>query len=416
MLNKYPKSIIFISAFVIRLIFSIYTGQLASSVHFDDESKYYEAAVSLAEKNQFEMYGHKTSWHGPGFSFVLSIFHRIWDGGIIYLRLINMIIGSFIPLMVFLIIKRYLSNKLAYITALYVVFYPPLIFWNQYLLSEEIYSLGLLLLVFSIAKYQENPISKKVVLIGLLFGLVSYVRPLGLLTVPIFIFWHLVVLKNKISFNKSISNILIVTGLFIIIILPWTMRNYNLHNKLIPMNTNGGVNLLQGNNPISWDRNNPMRGSLTYYESSELALFFPEGQLRLNQNNKEAVIDSLANKKAVSFIKHNYAELPKVLIYKFIKLFKIYPYNSTLIVKIGMVLSYGLLLPFIVFGFFRIVQNSHELSFLLVPIISTIISSLIFYGMPRLRLPIDPLLIIIGFIGIDYLLKIATLKKGTKKR
>ena len=165
------------------------------------------------------------------------------------------------------------------------------------------------------------------------------------------------------------------------------------------MNSNGGVNLLQGNNPVSWDENNPMRGALTYYENESLSTFFPEGQLGLLSQNKEIELDSIASARALGFIKSNFNQLPLIAISKIIKMYKIYPHGASLIEKVGLCIFYLPILFFSLFGIIRIIYNYEKYSFLLIPIISTTASCVIFYGMPRLRLPIDSLLIIIATLG-----------------
>ncbi len=391
--------ILFFISFLVRLIFSLSTGQLLNKNTFDDEGKYHQMASALALDHEFKLHGYKTAWSGPGFPFVVSIIYRIWGCEISYGRFLNIIIGSLIPVVIFIIAIKIWDAKITIISSFYVAFYPALIFWNQYLLTEPLFSLALISTTGFIFYLQKKLSIINSVILGILIGVTSYIRPVGILFIFYFVIWFFIYFNDKLNFRIQFFKLFLILLTFFIVLLPWMIRNYVVFNKIIPMNTNGGVNLLQGNNPVAWDDNNPMKGALVFYANPKLKEFFPEPHGLLPMERREILLDSIASYKAKHFIKQNYKKIPNISIHKIIKLFKIYPYGSNHSVRIIMFISYGILLPFIIIGMLKILWTKNLL-FLMIPTLSTITSSIIFYGMPRLRLPIEPLLILYGIFGI----------------
>jgi hypothetical protein len=83
---------------------------------------------------------------------------------------------------------------------------------------------------------------------GCLLGLICLMRPNILLLAVTLLPWALVI--NR-PWRVGLRSYIVVLTFTLITIVPWTVRNYLVFNDFIPISTNGGVNLWQGNNALA---------------------------------------------------------------------------------------------------------------------------------------------------------------------
>jgi len=139
-----------------------------------------------------------------------------------------------------------LSTRLANILSLFLLLYPTRFFSTYIPLSDIPFSLFALGAFASMTLVIMKKVGTAGVVSAALFGgTAALIRPTGLfLFIPIAIG---VVYASPAGTRLRQSAIL--TGVFLIVLLPWTVRNVNLYDALVPVSTNGGYNLLAGNNP-----------------------------------------------------------------------------------------------------------------------------------------------------------------------
>ncbi len=93
----------------------------------------------------------------------------------------------------------------------------------------------------------DAPVSHYVTL-GLLLGISVLVRPaLGLIWVP----WSVALLIRYRFSWAMLRSLLLVLATGVLVVSPWTIRNWNVHNAFVPIATNGGFNFHMGNNAYS---------------------------------------------------------------------------------------------------------------------------------------------------------------------
>lgn len=244
---KLPKFIIilFIIGFVLRIGFIF----VSKSYINPNDWEYGEIARNLitgngyARTTGFNGSLELTSSHAPLYPYFLSLFYNL--GQKTWVFIIIQFIQAFLSSLIILIFYRtalLLFNKsAAVLTSIGITFYPSLIYYSAKLTPTTffIFLLSLtILLIFKIKK--DNLISK--ILPGIMLGLSILCNPLALAIFPALIIWHFI--KRKISLKDLI--LIIVTSL--IILVPWTIRNYSVHHHIIPATTQFGVNFWIGNN------------------------------------------------------------------------------------------------------------------------------------------------------------------------
>jgi hypothetical protein len=84
--------------------------------------------------------------------------------------------------------------------------------------------------------------------LGLAFGLALHSRPMLLPFLFILLIWlHI----NGVRFKTLLRIGLTVTVTTLIVITPWTIRNYSVHQQFVFMSANSGFNFWTGNNPFT---------------------------------------------------------------------------------------------------------------------------------------------------------------------
>ncbi len=139
--------------------------------------------------------------------------------------------------------SRFIFNDpAARLTELFAGLYPPLIYYCTKLVPTTIFLFLFSLTIYLILKSSDR-IFFHYIIAGVVTGLAILCDPVALVIYPSMFLWFLI--NKKINFFKMI----LVIIMSLIILTPWTIRNYNIHKKLIPITTQFGVNLWIGNNP-----------------------------------------------------------------------------------------------------------------------------------------------------------------------
>ena len=396
--EKKILALIFIVALALRLIAvmnlpSRYQIPVADAGQYDDLAINLLAGEGFVDSNT----GLPTSWRVPLYPLFLAGIYSIFGHNYAAVRIIQCIMGALLCLVIFYIGKMLFDRKIALLSAAILASYQPFIFhlyWGgpAFLLSENLFTFLLALLVFSLIRNLFVQFSlKNCVIAGILIGLLTLTRPVIALF-PLFLF-GLLLYKNKYSFIFTLKKTLPLLVSFILVILPWTVRNYFIHKAFVPFSTQGGFVLLACNNPYA-------KGSgLVDVES----LLTEEEKNQLSKMS-EVEIDNMYRKHAKEFSFKNYKKLPRLYFKKLLGLWDIYttdwdPDGSC---RRRYNIWYSIVLMFASFGIVKSVKSklNINISLLILLFLYLSIIAMIFCGSPRFRNPIEPYLIIFASVGI----------------
>src|SRR5207245_6064336 len=101
--------------------------------------------------------------------------------------------------------------------------------------------------------------------------------------------------------RRRIGLCALATLVFVLTLLPWTIRNYRIHGRLVPVTTMGGVVLWEGNNPYV-TRDPSLRGR------SKHAADMPEAKQAAGLSERD--LDAFYGRLAISFMKDHAPEMP----------------------------------------------------------------------------------------------------------
>lgn len=236
--------IILIFAFLLSLVYSFYF-RIEPSVDargYDRIAQNLVAGNGYREKLDIPLYlDHAISRVGPGYQFFLAGIYKIFGRNLYLVWVLQAFIHILSGYLIYLITKKiFLSEKAGIISAFLFLFFIDIFELTAMVLTETLFLFLLLLSVYSAIKFFQDPNYKNSAFAGFAFGIVILTRPTVL---PIFLIMLGVMIYKK--YFKRAALFLIIP---VLIITPWTIRNYKVHNAFILTSSAGGINLWMGNN------------------------------------------------------------------------------------------------------------------------------------------------------------------------
>lgn len=260
----WPIALIFLTVLSLILQFSIEpllnlvgmhfpnTFYKSGQVFFLDLYEYQEMAHSLLAGNGFLYEGKPTTMRSPGYPIFLAMVYP-WGHHetVIFLQCVLL---SFSACLYSLLSWRITHSRFAAsLTGLLIICYIPYQMMALSLLADALFAflLALFIVLFYEGILQEEEQKKWFIAAGFVLSLTTLVRPITLFF-PLFL--YVLFPKNKV-YRKHVSYLL---GVFLLVLMPWTLRNYVVTSRFVPVASTGAYNLWQGT----------YRSSVVYGESA----------------------------------------------------------------------------------------------------------------------------------------------------
>ncbi|MFH1540799.1 MAG: glycosyltransferase family 39 protein [Elusimicrobiota bacterium] len=385
-MNKKIFLLIFILAILVRFIYLLVFSGLQDT-HFADSYEYNNYAVSLISGEGYRN-GEIRSFRIPGYPIFLASIYSVFGQSQPAVKIIQVIISGFNCILIYFVALKIADSKTALLSALISCFYFDLFIWPSHIMTETIFTFFVTLLILSLL-YTDN-----VVISAVCLGLTTLIRPEGALISPFICFWFFI--RYRDSLTIAIKKSILMGICLILMIAPWTIRNYFVHRAFVPLTTLGGN--------VFWGSNNDLSGGREYRRHIENHIKKLPNQLT------EIELDKLGYEEGKKWLKNQ--SLPKILKLYFLKIAAfLTPFSGIGGGWYGYLsvynLTYGLLFPFWIFGMYLIFKPPHKEAILLFfVILSGVMTTLIFYGLPRFRAGISPCIIIFAASGMMHFFSI----------
>jgi 4-amino-4-deoxy-L-arabinose transferase-like glycosyltransferase len=279
---------------VIPILFMIYLLPRVAVIFLDtqpfsDAGWYFNRGIALASGHGYSEGGVPTAFWPPGWSWVMSLLFRLFGPSLRAVQIFNLVCSLATGWLTLDLGRRLFNSELAARTGLLLLaIYPNAIGYVPLVWTEVFYTTLLLLGCWLIvARHSTGTLT----LAGLVFGLATLVKTQTLIVIP-FIF-GIDLLRGEVSF-KAMRTILLkcaaVVAFALVVVLPWSYRNYRIFGEWILVSTNGGLTLLTGNNPSA-------RGD--YTQDDALVTSIPRNVANQIEVDKEA------KRRALQWIKEN---------------------------------------------------------------------------------------------------------------
>lgn len=368
-----------------------------------DQVSYHNLALRVLDGRGFtfgEMWWPITPADAPTahWSFLYTLYlvlvYSVFGPNPIIARIIQaVIVGILHPYIAYRIGEKAFTKTVGFVAAAITAIYVYFFYYGAALMTEPFYITAILFALYMSILIAQNTDKKQdlklAVALGISLGIVVLLRQVFLLFIPFLFLWVWYTRfqrRGGLPFASTVLSIVILASF----ILPVTYFNYSRFGRFVLLNTNSGYAFFWGNHPIHGTQFIPILPTATYQE------LIPEETRHLD----EAALDQELLKRGLQFVLDDPGR------YALLSLSRIPPYfmfwyssESGMLSNISRIGSFGLFLPFMLYGLFLSVrQNGKQL--LAVPAGLMVLFTLVYSGVHiltwtliRYRLPVDAVLI-----------------------
>jgi 4-amino-4-deoxy-L-arabinose transferase-like glycosyltransferase len=405
--HKQLLTLIVVAAVLIRIVIALFMGdQVTVLPGIHDQVSYDALADSLLDGRG---YSFTRNWYPftpantptAHWSFVYPLYlagiYAVTGYHPLLARLLQGAVGgALLCFLVYKIGRRVVNEDTGLVGAGLAAVYGYFIYYNVALMTETFFIVLVLLILYLSLELKENPTAISWVGLGLSLGLASLLRQTVLLFVPFLLFWLFLELRARgIRWWYFTVPVVVI----ILLISPWTLRNYRVYHHFLLLNSNAGYALYASNNPNLG----------TDWRNDEVVVPVPEELAGQN----EAELDRALTQRGIEFILADPKRYLGLTLDKSLEYFRFWPSGeSSRISNLNRVLSFGLYMPFMLLGLgFSVSRWRNFVPLYLFIVIHTGIH-LLSWPSPRYRLPVDAVLMV--FAGLT-LIELTKLLKARRR-
>jgi 4-amino-4-deoxy-L-arabinose transferase-like glycosyltransferase len=335
------------------------------------------------------------------------------------------IVGVLMPWLVYRLGKRALGKTAGLAGAIGITFYIYLIYYSATLMTEPFYIVSLLWAIDVLQRIREHvyhqneePIKLQGWFIGRVslwvecgaaLGIATLLRQQALLLVPFFLGWLLWTTWERVKLQRLIYSIVLLMVIVALFILPWTVRNYIVYGEFLPLNSNVGWAIFVANHPLQGNHFDPLLG-----------VALPDEWVGLN----EAELNGKLMAAGIRFMLEDPIRFILQSLDRFRNYFRFWPEpTSSPIANVSRVLSFGLYLPFMIYGLILSIRRlwekespqrlAHNLTLLYLYVFIYSAMHLMSWAMHRYRLPVDAaMMVFVGLAWVDLYRRLPVHKGG----
>ncbi len=271
--TQYKKEILlFIVAFCVQTIvflllwqWFVVLGHLPQSashypVNEGDSLSYHILSQNLLQGNGYSLSSSSPfvpeSFRLPGYPFFLYFF-QLLGFPIVLIIFLQMMLGSGTVVLTYLLGKKFLSEKVATVASVLLCIEPTSVFFSTFVMSDTIFVFTLLLSIYLFFHKRES--FKKdlyfLFLSGVLLGFAVLTRTIALYLPPLLILAYSVLYAKDLQpISKNIVRVAVYAAGILLIIAPWSLRNYSLY-RAFDLSATPYVNFTLYNLPLFYAYN-----------------------------------------------------------------------------------------------------------------------------------------------------------------
>lgn len=414
---------IFCLALLVRVIYNNTVDYSYYPLH--DSLFYQTIGLNLLREHCFCLQSHiSTVYRAPLWPFIIAGISIIFGPNDYFARLFLCFIGSGTCVLIYLFARDLFSRRIGITAGIIGAIYPGLYIYDGWLYSESLYTFLLFAACYALYRIQRSSQDQNKrrlspwIWCGILFALLSLTRPNGILVIGLFIVWAIVMVWQKILAPRvTAKGVIASTLIACALIVPWTVRNYIVSHSFIPVATGDGTVLLGSYNDMALTTRTFAGGFLgTWINPLQSAPQVTKPYPPLNCPPPCEVARETAYKDAaVQWIEHHLRLMPHLLKLHLINMWRPDIHEADLPTDrftnqrpVQLVLAMMKTFPIPIYilailGTLFTLWRWRELLFIYLMIALTIAQNIVFYGTPRFRAPIEPMLILLAAGAIWWL-------------
>lgn len=379
------------AAFAVRLAYS----WLASGVPpWNDMAMYDSARLALLDGRPYPI-----AWP-PLYPLFLAGITKVFGGGLSPLYAAQAAVSALTCLPVYLAGREAFGRRAALAALVVCAFYVDAVWYSSVLLAE---TLGLFFLAWAVYFLLRGP---RPAAAGAALGLACLCKGAFLIALPPACLWLLL----DGGFKAGLKRAAALGAVTLLLILPWSFRNYRTYGKFVLLEPHIGLSLFLGHNPSATG------GCDYYFVGQDYASFYSDASLSPTER------DERAKRAAVEFALANPRREVELFLLKLSKYWSFRthfdlnngPYPLRKQFYLLSLLTHLLLFPAAALGAALAFRDRRSWLFTLLIVGYTMVFTVLFSAFGRMRFPLYPFIILLGAHGAAQLPSVlAELRAGS---
>jgi 4-amino-4-deoxy-L-arabinose transferase-like glycosyltransferase len=207
-----------------------------------NDEVYYDTVGKLAQDGKWlwgtAPYGvpHPTFWKTPGYPLFVGAVYTVLGAGPTKLELVQALLSPATIVLTWLLARRLFADpRVAIASALVVAVYPFAWLWTVLMFPEAIAIPAVLAML--VVGLEREPTLKRAALLGLLAGVTLMIRSNSF----VFVIGVLAGWLVAIGPRRALPLAAVTAGIAALCLVPWTIRNYDLSDKIVPLSVQDGA-------------------------------------------------------------------------------------------------------------------------------------------------------------------------------
>ncbi len=387
-----------------RIAITNHGGWATPPVPGSDSNEYDSYAWNLAQGHGYsgispdvkkpdgQLLEHPTAYRSPGTSVLWAGLYWFFGHRYGVVRFFHCVLDTLTILLIFQIGRKCFSNTVALLAAAIYAAWPTALLYSSQLVSEPLFTFLFCCFILISLQFAERASWPRSIAAGVLLGLAMLTRGNAVLMVVLLIPWSIWQFRRT---PRLVVRSLAISLVALVMLVPWTIRNYEIFHSFIPFQTGGGDVLLGSYNRVI--ASNPLYYGYYVWPDSEL----PEFREQITAPNNEVIRDHVETQLAIQWARNH----PETWCYLVESRFRrsLTPFlqqKSPMLYRVGTLVSWGPILILFGLGFFPsaiyFIRTNNPGWLLHLGVFHFVLISIIFFGFSRYRFPVEGLCIILA--------------------
>lgn len=403
-----PAIGIFCLALLVRIGYNLTVARYYYPLH--DSLGYQIMAFNMLDKHCFCLSPHNTTvstvTRVPLWPIVISAATLIGGRTSLFPRLFLSFADAGTCVLIYLFARDFFNKRLGLVAGLIACVYPALYIYTGWEYAEALFTFLLTAVWYCVFRIQrsEGKSLRLWILCGVLIALLALTRPNGIVVAGLLILWAAFLTWRKRLPKGTLVKAFMAVAVTCALIAPWTIRNYLVSHRFVPLAVGDGQVLIGAyNNTILTDPR--YIGFWVRSGAAGLPIYTPPCQdyTACEVAHDDAEIDS-----AVRWIQSHTGDIPLLMFYHLRNFFTPYTGEADLPMvrfpgqhssQIVLDMSKTFPIPILLLAALGLIvtfkRYRYELLFAYGVMLATVGEILVFYGNARFRSPIEPMLILL---------------------
>jgi 4-amino-4-deoxy-L-arabinose transferase-like glycosyltransferase len=396
-----------------RIAITVYLGIATPPIPGSDASEHDSYAWNLAQGHGYrgvspdvksptgELLDHPSAYRAPGASIFWAGIYWIFGHRYGPVRLAQCVLDTLTILLLYRIARICFGETVALLAASVYAVWPTALLYSSLLGSEPLYAFLFCWSLLLSLQFAERPTWRRAAGAGALLGLALLTRGNAVMMVVLLIPWGIVQFRRT---PRLIIRACAVPLIAVLMLVPWTIRNYRVLHAFVPLETGGGDVLLGSYNRVV--ANDPLYYGYWVFPTS----YLPEYAQQITAPNDEVIRDHIEIRLAAQWTLDHPEKWWYLLESRFRRSWT--PFlqpTSPRLYRLGTLVTWGPVLALLILGFLPtaiyFLRTNHPGWILHVGIFHFVLSALVFWGASRFRYPVEGLCIILASATLVWLCK-----------